>query len=188
MTMLTGRQAANIQTLIDQFSGTTGLTTFPASAIPANSVSLAEVLREMYDQMEKSIKTATAVIANGTTTLFTVTGGPIIIDFIGAVCVTANDGTATTLKYSCDGTDGSAVDISAASASLASAAAGTILNITGTVANPTVIAANGTAIAQAGKILCPAGIITCTAATGPTTGTWYHFLRYRPLTRGVVVS
>lgn len=180
--------ATQLTTSAAELSGAAGLVTYPAAAAPANGVSLAEVLREMYNQMDKSIKTGTAVIANGTQTIFTVAGGPILILNLGAICVTDNDTTATLLKYTCDPTDGAATDISAASASLASKVAGCGLNITGTVANATVITAAGTAIDQLGKIICPAGVIQQISTTGPTSGTWFHYLRYRPLCQGVTVT
>ena len=176
------------QSIIDVLSGAVGIASFPASAIPANDVSLAEVLRELYDQSEKAISTAAAVIANGTATIFTIAGGPILLTHIFSVCVTANDTTATTLKYTADPTDGAATDLCAASATLASKAAGHILNITGTLATQMVQTVNGTAIEQATPILIPAGVIQTITTVGATTGTWRHHLRYRPLARGVTVS
>ena len=180
--------ASVLRSVHDGQQGAAGIVTYPASAIPANGVSMAEVLRELYDQAEKSISTTAAVIASGTATIFTVAGGPIEVLNIISVCVTANDATATTLKYTANPTDGSATDLCAASASLANAAAGTIVNITGTVANAGVVTANGTAISQAGRLVVPAGVIQAITAVGATTGTWTHHLRYKPLARGVVVS
>ena len=174
--------------IYEALAGSAGLASFPSAAIPANDVSLAEVLREIYNQQEKSISTSAAVIASGTATIFTVTGGPIEVLNILSVCVTANDATATTLKWTADPTDGDATDLCAASASLASAVAGTVINITGTVANAAVITVHGTAISQAGRLVVPAGVITTITAVGATTGTWTHHLRYKPLARGAIVT
>lgn len=183
-----------------------GVATWPTAAAYANNVSIAEVLgyvqdgvrrgtgttlpanTSLADYAEAVSTTAAAVIANGTATIFTVAGGPIEVQNIMSVCVTANDGTATTLKYTADPTDGTATDLCAASASLASATAGTIVNITGTLANAAVVTAQGTAIAQAGRVVVPAGVIQAITATGPTTGTWTHHLRYKPLAKGVTVT
>lgn len=175
-------------TVYDVLTGSAGIATYPAAAAPANAISIAEVLRELYDQQEKVVSTAAAVIASGTATIFTIAGGPIEVLNLMSVCVTLNDATATTLKYTADPTDGAATDLSAASASLADAAAGTICNITGTLANATVVTAAGTAIAQAGGVVVPVGVIQTFTAVGATTGTWTHHLLYRPLARGVTVT
>lgn len=141
----------------------------------------------MWDAQSKQFNKPAAVIAAGTATIFTVAGGPILLEYLISVCITANDSTATLLKYTADGTDGAAVDLCAASASLASAAAGTIVNITGTLASAAVIATNGVAIGQATRIVIPAGLIQTITSGGVTTGTWVHYIRYTPLGNGVTV-
>ena len=171
-------------------AGATGITTFPAAAAPANSVSIAEVLREMYDQADKSVVKAAATIVSGTTQ-FTVAGGPIEILSLVSVCVTGNDATASTLQWSCDGTDGAATTFTGASASLANAAAGASVVVQGTgLTTAPIVNASGAGLGQTvtNGIVIPAGIITTTVAVGSTTGTWSHHLRYRPLARGVTVS
>lgn len=171
-------------------AGATGITTFPAAALPANSVSIAEVLREVYDQSDKAVTNTTATLVNGTT-LFTIAGGPIEILSLVARCVTTNDGTASTLQWSADPTDGVAVTISAASASLANVAAGGMVTFQGTtLATAPLVSASGANIAQAvtNGVVVGAGIITSVVGVGSTTGTWQHHMRYRPLSRGVTVS
>ena len=133
-----------------------------------------------------SIATAAAVMSNALT-VFTIAGGPIVVTEIVAVCATANDGTASTLLFYADPTDGAATNLCAASASLANAAAGSIVNITGTLANAGVLTATGTAIGQAGNIVVPVGVIGLTVAVGSTTGTWSINMGYRPLGRAVTV-
>ena len=177
-----------LEDIAAELSGAAGIAAFPAAAAPANAVSLAEVIREMYDQMDKTAVKAAAVIANSQT-LFTIAGGPIEILDLHSVCVTANDGTASTLQYSHDPTDGAATTISAASASLASAAAGAYVSLVGTaLTTAALLTANGAALGQTRSIICLPGIITAVVGVGSTTGTWTHHLRYRPLARGVVVS
>ena len=123
-------------------------------------------------------------LVNGTT-VFTVIGGPIIIEEILAVCITANNATASTLQYSADGTDGAATTISGASASLASATAGTIVaTVPGTLATAPAVYANGVGIAGTVGIIVPKGIITITVGVGSTTGTWALQMRYRPVISG----
>lgn len=192
--------------IIDILSGAAGITTWATPATYASGVSMAEVLSyvqngvrngtgtglpantSLFDMAERCVTTGTAVIANGTATAFTVAGGPIIVTHLAAVCITPNDATATTLKFTADPTDGTATDLCTASATLANATAGTIVNITGTVADAGVITAQGTAIEQAGGILVPAGVIQNITGVGATTGTWYVCMRYKPLRPGVTVT
>lgn len=142
----------------------------------------------MWDAQEKMIQRDAAVMVNGND-IFTITGGPIEILALGAICVTANDGTGSTLQYRADGTDGSATTISGASATLASAAAGTIVaTVPGTLATAPAVYANGVGIAGTVGIIVPAGIIEIVIGTGSTTGTWKQFMRYRPLVTGVQVN
>jgi hypothetical protein len=200
-----GAEPGTNTSIVDILSGGGGIVTWPTAAAYGNTVSLAEALAytqdgvrngtgtglpantSLFDMTERGVTTGTAVIANGTATIFTVAGGPIILTHIVAVCVTPNDATATTLKFTADPTDGAATDICAASNSLANATAGTIVNITGTVANQGVITANGTAIEQAGGLLIPAGVLQTITGVGATTGTWYIAMRYKPLRPGVTV-
>ena len=146
--------------------------------------------KHINDILETQIYTVAkdaAVLVNGTT-IFTITGGPILIEEIVAICVTANNGTASTLQFSADGTDGAATTISGASASLANAAAGTIVaTVPGTLATAPAIYANGVGIAGTVGIIVPAGIITTVVGVGSTTGTWKLAMRYRPLVAGVQV-
>ena len=146
------------------------------------------MLTSVYANQDKTIWKPAAVMVNGTT-IWTVSGGPIQIISIGAVCVTANDATASTLQYSADGTDGAATTITGASATLASAAAGTIVvSVPGTLATAPAIYANGVGIAGTVGIIVPAGIITTVIGVGSTTGTWKQFIRYRPLTPDSVIN
>jgi hypothetical protein len=131
----------------------------------------------------KTVSRDASTLVNATT-VFNVVGGPIIIKQIIAICITANDTTASTLQFSADGTDGAAATISGATATLASAAAGTIVaTVPGTLATAPAIYANGVGIlgALAGGIVVPAGVIKTTIGVGSTTGTWQLVLRYESL-------
>ena len=145
------------------------------------------MITQIYAEHEHSIWKPAATMVNGTT-VWTVSGGPIQIISIGALCVTANNATASTLQYSADGTDGAATTITGASASLANAAAGTlVVSVAGTLATAPAVYANGVGIAGTVGIIVPAGIITTVVGVGSTTGTWRQFIRYRPLTPDSII-
>ncbi len=86
----------------------------------------------VYQGASKNAFTSVAAVMVTGTTIFTVTGGPIFIQELVSLCVTANDATASTLQWSADGTVGAATTFTGATASLASAVAGTmaICNLT----------------------------------------------------------
>lgn len=135
-------------------------------------------------------KSATAVMVNGNT-IFTVAGGPIEIEALYSVCVTADDATASTVQYSATPTIGSAQTISGASGSIANAAAGASISLIGTaLATAALYNANGPNLGMSspGGIIVPAGTIKLVIGVGSTTGTWQHFIRYRPLATGITVS
>jgi hypothetical protein len=180
----------------DAISGSVGILSFPSAALPGNGVSLAEVLREVYDQDEKVVTTTTAAtMPQATTTIFTVAGGPILIRDLISFCITSNNANAATQQWSFDGTLGAATTISAASASLASLVAGdmTILDMTALstavrIMTTTASAALAAASEHIGIYLNGAGVLQNIIGTAATTGTWNHLLRYRPLARGVTVT
>ena len=176
---------------VDVLAGAGGVPVFPSAVAPADGASLAEVLREIYDQAEKAVSTAAALLVTGTTK-FTIAGGPILITQLLSICQVGSDTTAATLQWSADGTQGSAATFTGASASRASQAAGDMIicNFTALTTAPDLVANGvglGPVIARTG-IIVPAGIITTTVGSGPTTtATYTHHLRYRPLARGVTV-
>lgn len=133
--------------------------------------------------------TAPAVMVDNNV-LFTIAGGPIMIIGLWSECVTGNDATASTLVYKCTPTSGSEQTISGASASLANAAIGASVSLAGTaLATAALLNANGpNLIANPGTIVAPAGTIGIDVAVGSTTGTWAHYLRYKPLSPGVTVT
>ncbi len=150
------------------------------------------MLPYMWASQIKSFKGSTAVMTNGDT-IFTITGGAIRIEEMGSVCVTANGASATTLQYSSTPTVGSATTISGASATLANATAGTVVYLApATLATaPTIVTAAGGGLIlsiQTNKIIVKEGTIKMVVGTGPTTGTWYHFIRYSPMTPDSLVN
>lgn len=131
---------------------------------------------------------APAVMVNGQT-IFTVTGGPILIQCLASLCITSNGAVASTLQYSVTPTVGaSAQTISGASASLLSATAGASVTLIGTtLATAALLSANGPNLGPTTPIFCPAGIITMVIGTGSTTGTWQHHMYYWALGPGITV-
>lgn len=162
-------------------------------AIPSNAATLTSLsasVAALSAAAELAVVTGAAVISTGLA-LFTVTGGPVEIVEMLSICQTANDGTASTLQFQSAGTLGATTQtISGASASLASAAAGTSVILQGTaLSTAPVVNANGAGItAASGSIVVPAGSIKAVVGVGSTTGTWTHYLRYRPLAPGASVA
>jgi hypothetical protein len=142
---------------------------------------------------QNTVKSAVKVMVTGDV-LFTVTGGPIRIEELISVCVSDNNGTASTLQYRSAPTVGSAATISGASGSLASATAGTTIRLSPTaLTTAPVIATAANGGVQLGtnvsnRIVVKDGTITAVIAVGSTTGTWQHFLTYTPLTPDSTVS
>lgn len=145
------------------------------------------VKTDYQDYGEKFAVSATKVMVNGDT-LFTVTGGPILVTGLVSVCVTSNNATASTLQYRSVPTSGSAQTISNASSSLANAAAGATVSLLGTALTTAAnLSANGANLGMTGPMVVPAGTIAAVIGTGSTTGTWKHYLRWQPLASGVTV-
>ncbi len=140
-----------------------------------------------------SAASATAVITTGDT-LFTVAGGPIAILQLRSVAITSNVGTASTLQYKSTPTVGTATTISGASASMTSMNAGSsvTLNQTALSTAPDIVLQSAGAATLganvANNIIVEAGTITAVVGTGPTAGTFKHYIAYIPLAPGVTVS
>jgi len=166
-----------------------GRKTDTAVYVPGTTKSLSAYTKGTADLQERVAKKAAATMVNGQI-MFTIAGGPIKIEALVSVCETANDATASTLQYNATPTTGAAQTISGASASLASAVAGASVALAGTaLATAALLNANGpNLIANPGTIFCPIGTIDMVIGVGSTTGTWAHYLRYKPLAAGVTVS
>jgi hypothetical protein len=145
------------------------------------------VKTDYQDYGEKFAVSATKVMVNGDT-LFTVTGGPILVTGLVSVCITSNGATASTLQYRSVPTVGTAQTISNASGSLANAAAGATVTLLGTALTTAAnLSANGANLGMTSSMVVTAGTIAAVIGTGSTTGTWKHYLRWQPLASGVTV-
>lgn len=133
-------------------------------------------------------ETGTKVIVNGDT-LFTAVGDVEILGLYSK-CITANNATASTLQYSITATGLNQVTISGASASLANAAAGTVVALDGTaLSTAPSVTADAVNLAQVSRgIFFPAGALKAVVGVGSTTGTWKHYLLYRPRSSGAYVT
>ena len=142
---------------------------------------------------ERSVETQAKVMVNGDV-IFTVTGGPIQIDELFSVCQTANNGTASTLQYKSNPTGATATVISGASATLASAAAVATVRLHPTALStaPAVIAGSAGGVSLGlnvgNRVIVHPGTLSIVIGVGSTTGTWKHYLRYRPLSSNAKVT
>jgi len=135
---------------------------------------------------ESVANSAIAVMVNGDT-IFTVVGDIQIIQLFSE-CVTANNATASTLQYSVTPTGLIASTISGASSTLASAIIGTTVALDGTaLSTAPIVSPNAVALGTVRPIVCLGGVIKLVIGVGSTTGTWEHYIRYRPLEFGAYV-
>jgi hypothetical protein len=127
-----------------------------------------------------------------TQTVFTITGGPIEMTYLGGLVTTTIGATATTLKFSTVNTigtldlctAGTITSLAVNTPVLCVTSTGTALNVAGT-AGVTPIAASTLPMNQA--CVAPGTIIITTSANAGG-GAFQYFMRYRPLGPNVVVS
>ena len=149
--------------------------------------SIMAYIKGLFSFTEKQATSTTAVMVNGNT-IFTATGDIQILSLVSE-CVTTNDATASTVQYQSAPTVGVAATFTGASASLANAAAGASLSVLGTsLATAPSLSASGANLGMTSALFCPAGTIKIVVGVGSTTGTWKHYIRYRPLEVGATVS
>ncbi len=132
--------------------------------------------------------TSAAVMSNGLT-IFNSTGDVLIVN-LQSECITSNNATATTIQYAITGTGLTQVTISGVSASIANYPAGNVISLDGTsLATAPNLYAFGVGLGQTARgIIYPAGIISLIVGVGSTTGTWKHYIRYRPIEPGAIVT
>lgn len=144
-------------------------------------------------QLEKSVSSAAATMVNGNV-IFTITNGPIQILELISECVTTNDATASTLQWQSNPTTGTTVTITGATTTLASIAAGATVRMAPTALSTAPVialaAAGGVQLGTdvANRVIVQAGTIEMVIGVGSTTGTWKHYLRYRPFDPTVTVT
>lgn len=136
-----------------------------------------------------SKRVATVALANtdmtGTTTRWTITGGPIVVRHLGMHVTTVFPAGANTLKFSFTPSGGGATDLSAAT-DTASAGAQQIFSVDGTKATALVkatdvgISIGGTTETKMPLILGPGVIQTIFSAGPPASGAATLFMQWEP--------
>lgn len=194
---ITPAQASVVQQILTELTGSAGIASFPAAAAPANAVSMAEVLREIYDLGERVISNAAVALTGGNVVdVFTIAGGPIEIINIWVDITTAVSANAALIHFESDPTVGASnTDIAEGTSApdIASAAVGDVFHLNGDSQDIMKKAAVGTDLPvkenQNGGIFCPVGGIDMLLSTSdPTTGIATIWMRYKPVGRGVVVT
>lgn len=141
-----------------------------------------QVSSDSADHVAKS--TIARVLTNGDT-IFNVVGDIQILSLVSE-CYTANNATATTLQYSVTTALAGTQTLTGVSPSLTSALGGSTIVMPGAaLTDVPVLSATGVSLNTTSRgIRCPTGSIKIVIATGPTTGTWKHYLRWEPLEYG----
>jgi hypothetical protein len=129
-----------------------------------------------------------AIISNGLV-IFNVHGDCQILSLCSE-CYTANDSTASRVKYVVQSALDGATDITGTSASLASATVGTaiICDNTSLSSAPNVVTSGVWMNMDSRGIRIPRGDVRLTVTGGSTTGLWRHYIRYEPLENGAYIS
>ena len=187
---------SKLRTLQAEVSGTNGLTTFPAAAVPANGVSLAEVIRHICEtqlgaalasQARFITKQHTSPLTTGN--IFTFTGSIEILALWGRV-TTVIQSQATTIKTSVVNDALSAYDLGTTVDGNA-AAVGTLLSLPASAGSAHVLTANGVLNpTQASRIIATcttSGVIKATYGAA-STGAILYGLLWRPLTADAAVA
>lgn len=166
------------------------------SVTPNQDGSILERLEELQSISRVAVSTSQLLVTG--TTIFTVTGGPIIVWDLISICTVVIEATAFTLRWSADGsaTNQTATTFTGASASLSAFAAGgmiycdfTALTTAPVITATTAVGLRGPTTSTGGSIYVPPGIITSTIANGPSaTGKLQHYLRWTALGNGCVVT
>lgn len=135
---------------------------------------------------EYSVEKDASVLTNGMT-LFTITGGPIVVRQLILTCVTANDATASTVQFQAV-TSQASTTFSGASASLARAAAGTMIVFSpGNLTTAPTVTTNSAVAGASNAIVVEEGEIRLVVGVGSTTGTWKAVMTYLPAGNNVEV-
>jgi hypothetical protein len=176
--------AARLITLAAELSGAAGIAAFPAAAAPANDVSLAEVIRAIYDRqlgdgtnsgtnsrLGKKVTRGAADIFDGTLKpLFTVSGGRVLLTHLEVEVTTlAIDAGASNMKFVSDPTVGTDMDLCAV-LDINADELGTIYSISGVVTDAVTGGTGGGAMAMQRPIVVPEGAVAINTVADVGTG------------------
>ena len=187
---------AKLRVLQAELSGTNGIATFPAAAVPGDGVSMAEVLRYVCDtilgaaagsQPQFAQKQHTSPLTTGN--IFTYTGTIEILAVWGRV-TTVVQSQATTIKLSAVNDALSAYDLGTTVDGNA-AAVGTLLSLPAAAGSAHIHTANGVLNpTQASRIITTcttSGVIKATYGAASTGAILYQCL-WRPLSAGATLA
>ncbi len=175
--------------VISELSGAEGIAAFPAGAAPANSVSIAEVLRALFERGLIVTRAAADVFDGTTTALFTVAGGRVMILHLeGEVTVAAIDAGASNTRFVSNPTVGTDLDL-CADLDIDADELGTIYTITGVLADVLQGGSGGGSVGMTRGIVVPEGTIDLISAVDRGTGgaLGKFEVRYIPLDSGATV-
>lgn len=166
------------------------------NVVPNVDGSLLERAEELQSISRVAVSTAQLLVTG--TTIFTVTGGPIIIWDLLSFCTVTCEATAFTLQWSADGSASgqAATTFTGASGSLSAFAAGGVVynNFTALSTAPVItqtagVALRGPTTSTGGAVYVPPGLITSTVTNGPSaTGKFQHYLRWSAMGNGCAVT
>ncbi len=175
-------------------NGATGIiATGSGTAVSSNVNNIMANTTYLVAMEEKTITTGTSSaymnLTSSTNTLFTVTGGPILIKDIIAVCTASGASTNSQFSLQIAATTGGTTPISNNCANATTINAGTIYSLPATLTANLLTNANGVhiAIPPIGGIVCPVGSVQ-TVTVANMTGTYYFSMRYLPLAANSLVS
>lgn len=135
------------------------------------------------------VNTGAAVMSTGLV-IFNVVGDVQLISLVSE-CYTTNGAAASTLAFSAVSPSGTTA-LSSASTSLANVAVGysVIMSCATGVGDAPLQGLSGVLLNSAARgIRIPGGTaIKTTIATGPTTGTWKHYIRWEPLEQNAYIT
>lgn len=135
-------------------------------------------------------KDLAAAALTGTTTCFTISGGPVAIKHLGALVTTAIPAGANTLKFTITPTGGAATDLCGAT-DTAAGALNQLFIVDGVKATALVKTTDAGIAVAANEhqpiILAPGDIKTVFSAGPPATGAVTLFVEYEPLVPGAKI-
>ena len=187
--------------IYDLLAGANGIPTYPAAAAPANNVSLAEVVRRIYDDNLgngtstarnsllgiKVSKTAATLPASTTQDIFTIAGGRVLVTLLTGEVTTVVEGGANNLSVVLATTVGGNVTL-ASTVDIDADEAGTIYGVEGDGTALVATSSGGflKGASGGGMVLAEGTIHILTSATKTGETSWE--LWYIPLDDGATVA
>lgn len=188
--------------ITDALYDSNGVVTYPAAAAPANGVSIAEVVRAIYDRQlgdgtdasANSLlglrvnRTTADVLTGSAVNLYTIASGRVLITaIIGEVTTVIGSGTTPEIKFSLNPTVGTTVDISA-NLNVADDEAGTLYSVAGNdFTTATLVGSSGAVPGMTAPIVADIGTVDFTCDED-VTGSISFQIWYIPLDDGATIT